>query len=111
DRSRDWLVRRKIILELVTHGCGHRMRLELAVRVAGDPHALFRALDACFAVQAQQVLHVEAGMAEREGALDRHIIPKSRWPQEARPRAQQRETTELKFIEHFELGQSELALE
>src|SRR5262245_32726714 len=83
------------------------MRLEPAVRVAHHPHALFGALDAGFAIQTQLVLHVEAGPAERDGALDRHIITESRWPQESRPRVHKRETAEFELLEHFEFGQSE----
>src|SRR5262249_52015648 len=97
--------------ELVTHGCRHRMRFEPAIRIAGNPHTFFRALDAGFTIQAQPMLHVEAGMTERNGALDRHVIPKSRWSQEARSCPHERESAELEFLEHFELSQPELALE
>src|SRR5262245_63244770 len=87
------------------------MRLELAPRVAGDPHALFRALDAGFAVQAQLVLDVEAGMAERDDALNRYVIAEAGRSQESSPCAHEGKAAKCEISEHFEFGHSKPALE
>src|SRR5262249_15206468 len=99
-----------LLPKLVEHGLWHRVRLELAVRVAHDPNPFFGTLDARFAIQTQLVLDLEARTAEGDRALHRHVVAKASWLEKTRTCAHQRIAGEIQLLELLEFGESGGAL-
>src|SRR5690242_3992847 len=87
------------------------MRLQSPLRIAHDPDALLRAVDAGLSVVAQAVLDLETRFTEGDRTVDRHVVAEPGGSQKTRARAHQWKSGEVELLEHLELGDPERVLE